>query len=75
MTQLPTEEVPAVDADLVWDPAERRLLRAFRDNPPQIKILVLQMAESHAPRVRKLSASAPSEDLAAIGLTPPLSTR
>lgn len=63
MTNLPTEtEVPAVDADMVWDPAERRLLRAFRENPAQIKVLVLQMAESHAPRVCE-----PSRNRAASG--------
>ncbi|HLM54143.1 MAG TPA: hypothetical protein VK325_11280 [Pseudoxanthomonas sp.] len=50
ITQLPEIEAPAVDADMVWDPTERRLLRAFRENPPEIKLLVLQMAESHAPK-------------------------
>lgn len=46
MTILPhIHDVPAVDADLVDDPQERRLLRAFRGASARARISLLEMAE------------------------------
>ena len=48
------EEVPAVDGEFVHDVTERRLLDGFRRSSARAKLLILQMAESHAPTARKL---------------------
>jgi transcriptional regulator with XRE-family HTH domain len=50
-----------VDAELIEDPGERRLLRAWRRLPAQMKVLMLELAEAYAPAVRKPSTSAISE--------------
>lgn len=39
---------PTMDADLVCDATERRLLQAFREAPALFKLLLLQAVESHA---------------------------
>lgn len=42
------DSVSAVDALMVDDPLERRLLNAFRDAPAQAKVLLLELSEQLA---------------------------
>ncbi len=46
---LPTHvhDVPAAHALLVEDPAEMRLLQAYRRAPPRIKLILLDLSELH----------------------------
>ena len=53
MYQLNLDDTPAVDADIVDDPTERRLLEAFRNAPARIKLLIMELTESHSPRNRR----------------------
>ncbi len=48
-----SEEVPAVDAELVHDPAERRLLSAFRSCDAQTRRMLLRLAQSPASSGRR----------------------
>ena len=52
-SQSDPHEVPAVDGEFVYDPAERRLLDAFRSNPGHLRQLILQLAESHGTATRR----------------------
>lgn len=45
--------VPTEQAELAEDPAERRLLRAYRGSPARLKVLLLELAEAYAPAARK----------------------
>lgn len=52
---------PVVDAELIEDPGERRVLRAWRRLPAQMKVLMLELAEAYAPAVRKPPTNVISE--------------
>lgn len=43
-------DVPVVDAELVDNPFERRLLAAWRDMPAKTRVLFLELVESYLPR-------------------------
>lgn len=52
---LGQEDVPAVDAEMVDDLLERRLLRAYRAAPPAIRQALLQLAESNLPPASRMT--------------------
>lgn len=47
------DEVPAADAELVYDPIERRLLAGFRSSTEQLRQAILVIAESRLAPPRK----------------------
>lgn len=46
--QLDIDDVPAVEGELVYDTAERKLLESYRSCPPRLRLLILQSADAHA---------------------------
>lgn len=48
-SELKQEGIPAVDAEMVEDRLERRLLKAYRIAPAAIRQALLQLAELHLP--------------------------
>ncbi len=48
------DEIPAVDADLVFDPLERRMLWLFRSIPSGTREAALKMMESHLPKAARI---------------------
>lgn len=45
-------DVPVVDAELVDNPFERRLLEAWRSMPAKTRVLFLELVESYSPKHR-----------------------
>lgn len=60
----PLLDVPAVDADLVGEPRERRLLRAFRSASVRAQCNLLEMAEESA--LARTGRQARTVDLVAV---------
>ena len=55
---LNQDYIPAVDAEMVDDHLERRLLQAYRTAPAAIRHALLRFAESHLPAAGRHSRSA-----------------
>ncbi|HET6395495.1 MAG TPA: hypothetical protein VFF91_01485 [Pseudoxanthomonas sp.] len=47
------EDVPAAEAEFVYDPTERRLLAAFRGCDAQTRRMLMRLAEAPSPEGRR----------------------